>query len=78
MRSYIQTEQEVNAGQRQGWGPIAPIPLAPATHACHPCLHLPEQAGVNETLTFLSGAGGVRTSLSSGMVRWPDLGAKRG
>lgn len=30
-----------------------PVPLAQLPHAVHPRLHLPERAGVAETLTFL-------------------------
>lgn len=53
-------------------------PLALATAQYPSCLHLPEQAGVNETLTFLTTAGGVRTSLSSWMVGWPRPKSRAG
>lgn len=72
----LQTGQGMN--DRGNGAPLCLSHWPQPPHTVHPCLYLPEQAGVNETLTFLLEAGGVGTSLSSGTIRWSRPGSRAG
>lgn len=72
----LQTGQGMN--DRGNGAPLCLSHWSQPPPAVHPSLYLPYRVGVNETLTFLLGARGVGTSLSSGTIRWSRPGSRAG